>query len=465
MRIVIAGKNEVAYNIAEVLSKQYSIVLLGPSQDDLPYLSKRDHIVCVPAEQLDGEAFRAARVGRAQVFVAATGDDERNLIACLSLAALMKAQHNVDMNSARAIKIICLLNQPGFAGVAHYDDHLASFLGISAVVRPARELSDEMIRIANFPGALDVQVFEGGKVQLIRAQVEEGAVLTERPLKHISLPDDVCLLLAKRDEQAPFLPTGTTEFRVGDKITAIGRPEALQNFLSEILQPKKRRQARKKATIIGGGVVGTNVAKGLNESGWSVQVLEQSMERCEQVVQLCPSSILVECANGADIHQLEELDVARSSLVVAVTSSDERNLLVSLLAQYLGVERIITRAARLSNELMFERLGVDVVRSARGAAIRKVVHQIIEKTSVHIELEHGEIELIELRVSETFSAIRLRDLSFDFVCIVGSIMREGSVEIPSGQSEVRPKDRILVVVSSEFVEAAFLFFAGRTSEV
>ena len=94
--------------------------------------------------------------------------------------------------------------------------------------------------------------------------------------------------------------------------------------------------------------------------------------------------------------------VEESSLLIAVTNSDERNLLVSLLGQYIGVERIITRADRLSNEKVFEEICVDVVRSARGAAIRKVVHQLIEDKPVRTELEHGDFQLIEMILPERF---------------------------------------------------------------
>ena len=138
--------------------------------------------------------------------------------------------------------------------------------------------------------------------------------------------------------------------------------------------------------------------------------------------------------------------------MIAVTSSDESNLLVSLLGQYIGVERIITRADRLSNEKIFEEIGVDVVRSARGAAIRKVVHQLIEDKPVRTELEHGDVQLIEITLPHNFSTKKVSDVPQKIPFVIGSIIRGSSVIIPSGVTALYNNDKLLVIVGENEAE-------------
>ena len=66
---------------------------------------------------------------------------------------------------------------------------------------------------------------------------------------------------------------------------------------------------------------------------------------------------------------------------MCVIDNDERNLLASLLGRQLGVPKIVTRVSRPTNLRLFERVGIDVALSARGAAVASILHQITGGTS------------------------------------------------------------------------------------
>src|SRR5690606_39268581 len=119
---------------------------------------------------------------------------------------------------------------------------------------------------------------------------------------------------------------------------------------------------------------------------WQVKLIEIDKTRCEAISQTVPALVLH--GDGADVELLEQERIGDSPVVITVTNSDEKNLLIALLVKQLGNPRIITRADRLSNERMFEKVGVDVVRSATGAAIRRILVQVDERESeIYGELE------------------------------------------------------------------------------
>ena len=103
--------------------------------------------------------------------------------------------------------------------------------------------------------------------------------------------------------------------------------------------------------------------------------------------------------DGTDVELLQAEDIGRSDVVVSVVDSDERNLLTSLLARELGVRRVIARVTRPANLRLFERMGVDVALSARGAAIAAIAHHIEGGPwSLLAVLEEGQARVIEVQV-------------------------------------------------------------------
>ena len=129
-------------------------------------------------------------------------------------------------------------------------------------------------------------------------------------------------------------------------------------------------------TIIGGGDVGLRLAERLDAADdIEVAIIERDPSRGELLASRLRRGLVLN-GDGTDLELLEAEDIGRSDVLVSVIDNDERNLLASLLGRQLGVRRIITRVSRLANLRLFERVGIDVAMSARGAAVASVLHQI-----------------------------------------------------------------------------------------
>jgi trk system potassium uptake protein len=458
MKIIVAGTNDVALNITDVLSHQYNVVLIGPDTAGANKLSTEENIKYYHSTSVDQDSLLEAGVAEAQVFVASTLNDERNLIACLNARAIRPKSYDNE----NPLSIVCLLNRPNLSGITDFNESLIGSLDIDSIIHPSDELAQEIVQIAEVQGALDVQVFEQGNVYLVRVRIESEATLVGRKVRHLPLPPNLILVLAKKKEGDIFIPNGESVFYEDDTITVMGFLDDIETFLYEMAFREDYRTLPKIVTVVGGGTVGKNVANLLAQANWDVRVIEQKIEIIDEVC--TENNPIYFRGDGTDIDFLSKCRVEESSLLIAVTNSDERNLLVSLLGQYIGVERIITRADRLSNEKIFEEIGIDVVRSARGAAIRKVVHQLIEDKPVRTELEHGDFQLIEMIVPQHFSTKKVLDLPQDRPFVIGTIIREHDVIIPSGSTDLRPKDKLLVVVGEKVAEDVRYILTGERTE-
>lgn len=444
MNVLIAGEDVVAFRIAEALMRHHHVVFLGPETADAPRLEKLD-IQAVFGAVTSPEALESAQVRKADVFVAVTSSDEQNIVACLAAQRL------------GAKRTICILARPGFLSVGSDDDALAESLGIDMVVRPGTQLADEIIRIVTVPGALDVEVFADGRIRLLRFAVEENAPITRSPLRDLKLPGHVVLVMIRRGEEI-IVPKGDTQLKAGDKVIAMGRWDAVRRLLLRFLRSEYHGADQHKAMVVGGGNVGVSVARGLRDAHWQVKLIESSRARCNEIAEQLDCLVLH--GDGGDIDLLEQEGAAEMSVLVAVTDNDEKNLLISLLAKQLGTERIVTRADRLANERLFERVGVDVVRSAGGAAIRSVIRRVDHSESeIRAELEHGEACIIELELPASFNRIKLADLRPPEFARVATIVRGRSVIVPGGNDMLGAGDHLLIFCLRKDEDQTRAYFA------
>ncbi len=410
MDIVVAGGGEVGLRIAEQLMASHNVTVIGASDRDLGRLEKLK-IDVVEGSLTSKAVLEAAGVPRADVYIAVSRDDEKNIVSCVAAKRL------------GARRVICFLHRRGFFAVESDEEGLAESLGIDAIVRPAGRLADEIVRIVTVPGALDAKSFIGGRIQLQKFEVDEGSPLTSAPLMELKFPKGALIAMGQRGDEF-FVPRGDTHFQAGDRATIIGTPKGIRR-VNRFLAIRKLFPRKKRAIVVGGGLVGAAVAEGLVQAGWSVKVIEFDRQRCSDLAAQVDCLILN--GDGADLELLEQECAFEPDALVAVTSNDEKNLLISLLAQHLEVPRVITRADRMINERIFERVGVDVVLSAKGAAIRRVVSDLVEGDNLHI----AELELPR------------------FAIIGAVIRREGRVRIPTGATALEHGDHLLVICDKD----------------
>lgn len=446
MNILIAGEDVVGIRIAEELMGAHRVVYVAAEDNDR--LDRLD-VEVVRGSITAPDVLTSAKVDTTDLFVACTTNDEHNIVACIAAQRL------------GAKKTICMLTRPGFLDVGDDGSELAESLGIDVVVRPAEQLAEEIIRIVTVPGALDVEDFAAGRVRLLRYAVEEGAAITRAPLAKLKLPSEVVLVMLRRGDEM-LVPQGDTVVQVGDKVTAMGRGSGIRRLLSGFLRGEDRGADKREVTVVGAGTVGLAVVRGLEDAGWRVKVIESNRERCEEVAGQLNSLVLH--GDGADLDLLESEHIGDSPVLVAVADNDEKNLLVSLLAKQLGVARTVTRANRLGNEKMFEKVGIDVVRSAKGAAIRSVVRNVdLEHFEIRAELEHGDMCVIELDLPASFPETRLRELNPPTFARVGSVIRGRRVIVPGGNDVLRARDQVLIFcgrADEEETREFFLTFDG-----
>jgi trk system potassium uptake protein TrkA len=434
MRIIIVGGGEIGFALSRQLSTGHDIVVI----DDNPDV--RERFESLDVEFLTGSATSAdvlarARVANADLLVACTGLDEVNMVAC------------AIANRVGTGRTICFVSKDDFVGKDGSADSVRQHFGIERIIWPEAQLAEEIERIIAAPGAIDAEVFAGGRIRLLEYRLEPGSPLTAGPIAALHLPHGALIVAVKRRD-AIEIPRGDTQLSAGDKIIMMGTPEAMTEAAPQV-HGGVHAATVQLVTIIGGGDVGFRLAQGLDAArSVEVRIIERDRRRGELLAASLRHALVLN-GDGTDLELLESEEIGRSDVLVSVIDNDERNLFASLLGRQLGVRKIITRVSRPANLRLFERVGIDVALSARGAAVASVVHQIQGgRANLLAVLEEGQATVVEISVPAGYRPRALMEMNAPAQSIVGAILRGDDVIIPRGQDQIRPQDRLLVFATA-----------------
>ena len=430
MRVAIVGGGEIGFALAQALSvQQHEVFVVDQSPDVADRFESLDvHFVHGTGTSI--EVLTRAQVARADVFVACTGLDEVNIVSC-AVARQLGKPHT-----------ICFVSRDDFLDLPQDARGLAAF-GIDRVIWPEAQLAEDIERIVRAPGALDAESFAEGAIQLVEYRIEAGSPVAGQLIAELHLPRE-SLVVAVKSGDTFFIPRGRNVLAAGDKAVVMGTPAALEEVRQRITGHTGSR--RQRVTIVGGGDVGLQVAERLErgDADLDVTIIERTAGRGELLAARLRRTLVLQ-GDGTDLELLESENVGRSDVMVTVIDNDERNLLASLLGRQLGVRRVITRVSKRTNLRLFERVGIDVAISARGAAVASVVDQIAGgATRLLAVIEQGAGRILELDLPEDFQPHAVYELAAPLNSIIGAVIRESKAFVPRGNNRIKPGDRILV---------------------
>ncbi len=443
MRMVIVGGGEIGFELARELSAEHSLSVV----DILPAVGKRFDALDVSVVSGSGtsaDVLAKAGATDADVLIACTGLDEVNMVACAVGTRL------------GARRTICFVSREDFEAGSSSAEAVRVHFGIERIVWPEAQLAEEMVRIICSPDAIDAEEFAEGRIRLLEFRLPASSPMTAGPLASLRLPHGV-LIVAVKHANTLEIPHGGTRLVARDKIFVMGTHDAVSAVVPLVHGHSGGRGARL-VTIIGGGDVGLRLAQRLERSDVELRIIERDQARGEMLAATLRRALVLH-GDGTDLELLESEDIGRSDVLVSVIDNDERNLFASLLGRQLGVRRVLTRVSRAANLRLFERVGIDVALSARGAAVKSLVHDLSGgRAHLLAVLEEGQATIIEVTVPAAFQPRSLIELKAPAQSIVGAIIRGADVIIPRGSDQIRPDDRLIVFAAAVAVRAVRDYF-------
>ena len=443
MKIVIFGANEIGCLLAVELFEDHDITVIDKEENRLDDFNKLD-ISFVYGSGINSGVLETAQIKDADIFIACTDNDEKNILACYAVKRLSQAKTVCFISKEDCLDSLNILK-----GSTYHNE-----LYLDLVIWPEELLTQSIFRIITVPKAIEVENFADGKARLTEYRVGEDSKILGQKLKDCNFVDQTIIVGITRDEKL-FIPNGNTEFMLNDKVIFMGLPKAL-NLLSSRFS--KDKQKLKTATIIGGGDVGQRLAQTLESIGVRIKLIEKNKKRCEELSEILKSTLILH-ADGTNFELLKNEDIEQSDVVVCVTNRDEKNLLCSLLAKQLNVEKIITRVTNETNVSLFEKVGIDVAVSQNEAAVEEIKNSVIDSgKGIITTVERGQGAIVELIVPKGFKDSMIMDLKFPNNSVISIIQRGARAIIPKGNTLVRENDKLIIFTTQENAQNVKGFF-------
>lgn len=205
--------------------------------------------------------------------------------------------------------------------------------------------------------------------------------------------------------------------------------------------------------IIGGGQVGSYVARMMLDAGNTVKIIEQRDKVVHFVENEFPAHVLIN-GDGADPKILEKAGIAHADVVAAVTGADEVNLVAATIAKFeFGIDRVIARVNNPKNEWLFnEEMGVDVKISQASLLAHIITDQIdMENVVTLMKLNHGTTSIVEVNVKEGSKADNhaIKDIPVPIETVIIAIQRNNKNIVARGNTVILAGDKLIAYTAAE----------------
>ncbi len=439
MNIVIIGLGTIGKNILKSLSaEEHTITIIDESKDRVEELVEKYDVMGVIGNGASSDIQKEAGVGDADLVITLTRNDELNIFACL-VARRLGGKHTV----AR-------VRNPDYRKqIAEMKDEL----GISMIINPERETAREIFNLINLPSVARVEHFANGKAMLVEVVADKGCLMIGESLvslgKKISSNALICAVQRGNDV---FIPSGNFVIEENDKIHFTSDLKNLGDFLRETGLVKS---PLKNVMIVGGGRIGYYLADALAKKKYKVKLIEHDAAKADVLAQAL-SNVSVCCGNGTSHEFLLEEGIEAIDAFVALTDIDEENIIVSMFADKKNVKKTIAKVK--SDELlgMYDELGIKNGVSSKHIVAERIIGyaRAIENSRgsnilTLYQLVNNRVEALEFAAKKSSDIYNkpLKDLKIKKDCLIACIIRNNEVIIPSGHSEIKLGDNVVIVTT------------------
>lgn len=432
MHAIVIGGGEVGYTIAaQLAAEKANVVLIESDEQRCQYVRERLDVSVLQGNGASPRLLQQAGIDDANVLFAVANSDETNLLSC-RVGSLLNA-------SVRRV-----------ARVRNHDliEHLRHFgaatHGVDQVLNLDEETVAGIMNLLEIPTADSIRIFADGRIRLAGFRVEDHAPIVGMTLIEAAKNFDLYnfLIVSIERDNRLIIPRGADRILKGDFLWVVaekGHLHALSGALGKTLHPLRS------VVIVGSSSVARGLAGELENRHVPCKMIVSDRDRAEQLAGELGDAVIIH-GSGIDLELLREEGVADASSFVAVSEVDEDNILSSMLAKREGVPKVVCLLDRREYEKVITSVGVSALVPKNIAAANLVLGLVRKGKILSSSVLGTEAEVIEYSAMETSAIVSapLKDIRFPKGSLLGAIVRDGEVIIPTGTVQVRPGDRVLI---------------------
>ena len=450
MRAIVCGAGRVGYGIAARLAEERAnVTVIDRDPALIRGMTERIDVRGVVGSGSYPDVLIEAGAREADMVIAVTASDEVNIVACQIAHSVFNIPTKIARIRARAYL------QTRYADVFSRDN-----IPIDVIISPEREVARAVLQRLTTPAAFEVKSFADDRIWAVGVRLREDCPILATPLRQIRelFPDLAITIVGVRRGDTFFRASATDQLQAGDDVYFVCARERVERAL-EILGESQARARR--VVLIGGGNIGYDVAAELEARGQvKICLIERDAGRAAWVAERLEKTIVLE-GSGLDREVLREAGVADAEAVVALTNSDQVNVLSGVIAKREGARRADILVNEPEYASLARSVGIDRTIDPRATTIATILQHVRRgRIKAVFPLEGGEAELIDAVVLETskLAGKPIGEAGLPKGTVIGAILRGAEVILPEAATRVLAGDRIVMLTLRDSLEDAQKLF-------
>ena len=452
MKIVIEGAGEVGSHLANMLkSEANDVTVIDDNQQRIDALRAYTDVETVVGNPSSISVLREANVGDADLFIAVYpfAAQEINIVGAL-LAKRLGTR-----------KVIARISDEDY--LSSENKLLFKEMGIELLFYPERSAADEIIDFLKHNSTAETMEFARGKLQIAVYKINEDSAMLDLKLAEFIKPIDPETLkqfriIAITREDKTIIPKLGTKFQYGDLVFVVSKRDAVGTL--NALFGKSNINIGS-AMIIGGNATAAMLARSLDRSRVRVKLVERDRERCIELSEKLPSSVEVVIGDGRNSDFLFEEGIQGYDAFIALTSSDESNVLSCVVAKKFGVARTVAEVENMEYIKLAEEMGVDNVINKKLLTAGRIFRLTLSGKARFVHYMTGtNAEVIEYTVVPGSAITKgpIKDIDFPENAIIGGVIRRNEAIIAVGDTVIEAYDRVAVFALPQSIREIDKFF-------
>lgn len=436
MRVIVIGAGQVGTNIAASLAATHDVVVIDIDGDRTEQLAYELDVLTRTGDGTNIDVLREADIGDVDMVIASTDDDEVNLVACGTAKIASDPFTIARVKSHRYLRAW---------------EETESAYGVDFMACSDLRTAENIVQVIGLPAAVAVDPFAGGLVQMAEFEIPSDSPIANQMVSEADQFDSLTFAAIFREDHFE-LPQGNTRIRAGDNVVVIGSPESVQGFALSVV-PDQTPNQTDELVVVGGSKIGYHTARLLEKRDLRPKLIEQDTNRARELAEALPNTLVME-HDATDVEFLTYEHIDDADAIVAALDSDEKNLLLSLLAKRIGIDRVIAVVDTGEYVDLFEEIGIDVAINPRVVMAEEITRFTRESVAENITvLEEDLAEVLELELSENSPLVDrpIHELVDDLPAstVIGAITRDHTFITPRGDTTLKPGDHVVVFVKTE----------------
>ena len=445
MKIIIAGAGAVGTHLAKLLSgEKQDIIIMDDDEERLGKLGSNFDLLAVNIPPTSISGLKEAGVAGADLFIAVTPDESRNMTACMLATSL------------GAKKTVARINNYEYLLPKHKE--FFAKLGVDSLIYPEMLAAKEIVDAVKMSWIRQWWEFAGGALVLLGTKMKETAEILNVPLHELGGRNIPFHIVAIKRGSETIIPRGDDTIILND-IVYFTTTKKYIPYIRKIAGKENEADIRN-VMIMGGSRIAVRTVQYMPEY-MRTKIIESDFNRCNRLTELVDDKVMIINGDGRDMELLLEEGIKNTEAFVALTGNSETNILACLAAKRLGISKTVAEVENIDYISMAESLDIGTVINKKFIAASHIYQMMLdaEVSNVYcLTFAPADVAEFTVKAGSRITRSQVKDVGLPKGATIGGLIRNGEGILVTGNTTIMENDHVVVFCLGMMIKKLEKFF-------